>query len=320
MLLGAAALAVVVLLGVQATGFLPDFRNPFAKEQTDRSQPPLLKSIQDLSRYVAAEGNFQVVVDTQNDRRNVPDFLLNERTLFVGAGSVEAYVDFAKIGEGAVVESADGKSVEIKLPAPQFGETNLDLEKSYVFAEQRGLLNRIGDLVGNDPNRQQQVYQLAEERITAAARDSGLAARAEANTRKMLEGLLRSSATSRSPSPTSPLTPPRRSARPDDRRGGRFRCGTTRQPAQGVSGPWPWQWSAARAGRVGSRPRPRGSARGGVLVGRSGGAGRFSAKAEGSARGGVLVGRSGGAGRFSAKAEGLRPGRGAPRPRTGGGG
>ncbi|WP_433128750.1 DUF4230 domain-containing protein [Micromonospora sp. CA-240977] len=192
LLLGAAALAVVVLLGIQVTGLLPEFRNPFAKEQTDRSQPPLLKSIQDLSRYVAAEGNFQVVVDTQNDRRNVPDFLLNERTLFVGAGSVEAYVDFTKIAEGAIVQSADGKSVEIKLPAPQLGETNLDMEKSYVFAEQRGLLNRLGDLVGNDPNRQQQVYQLAEDRITAAARDSGLSARAEENTRKMLEGLLRS--------------------------------------------------------------------------------------------------------------------------------
>ena len=192
MVLGAAALAVVVLLGAQATGIFPDFRNPFAKEQTDRSQPALLKSIQDLSRYVAAEGNFQVVVDLQNDRNNVPEFLLNQRTLFVGAGSVEAYVDFAKISDGAVVVSPDGKSVEIKLPAPQLGETNLDLEKSYVFAEQRGLLNRLSDLVAGDPNRQQQVYQLAEERITAAARDSGLTARAEENTRKMLEGLLRS--------------------------------------------------------------------------------------------------------------------------------
>ncbi|MER7455758.1 DUF4230 domain-containing protein [Micromonospora sp. NPDC126480] len=190
--LGAAALVVVALLGVQATGILPDFRNPFAKEQTDRSQPPLLKSIQDLSRYVAAEGNFQVVVDLQNDRRNVPDWLLNERTLFVGAGSVEAYVDFGTISEGAIVQSADGKSVEIKLPAPQLGRTNLDLEKSYVFAEQRGLLNRIGELVDGDPNRQQEVYRLAEERITAAARDSGLTQRAEENTRKMLEGLLRS--------------------------------------------------------------------------------------------------------------------------------
>ncbi|MEV0004684.1 DUF4230 domain-containing protein [Micromonospora sp. NPDC050980] len=191
-LLGAAALVVVVLLGVQATGLLPDFRNPFAKEQTDRSQPPLLTSIRDLSRYVAAEGNFQVVVDVQNDRRNVPDFLLNERTLFVGAGRVEAYVDFAKIGDGAVVVSEDGKSVEIKLPAPQLGETDLDMDKSYVFAEERGLINRLNDLVSGDPNRQQQIYKLAEDRITAAARDSGLADRAQENTRKMLEGLLRS--------------------------------------------------------------------------------------------------------------------------------
>ncbi|MBB5829247.1 DUF4230 domain-containing protein [Micromonospora carbonacea] len=190
--LGAAAVAVVVLLGAQATNVFPDFRNPFAKEQTDRSQPPLLKSIQDLSRYVAAEGNFQVVVDLQNDRDNVPEFLLNQRTLFVGAGSVEAYVDFTKIGEGAVVVSPDGKSVEVKLPAPQLGQTNLDMEKSYVVAEQRGLLNRINDLVKGDPNRQQQVYKLAEDRITAAARDSGLTGRAQENTNKMLEGLLRS--------------------------------------------------------------------------------------------------------------------------------
>lgn len=190
--LGAVALAVVVLLGIQATGILPDFRNPFAKEQTDRSQPPLLKSIRDLSRYVAAEGNFQVVVDVQKDRRNVPDFLLNQRTLFVGAGRVEAYVDFSKIADGAVVVSDDGKSVEIKLPAPQLGETDLDMDKSYVFAEERGLINRLNDLVGGDPNRQQQVYQLAEDRIGAAARDSGLTARAQENTRKMLEGLLRS--------------------------------------------------------------------------------------------------------------------------------
>ncbi|NGM12524.1 DUF4230 domain-containing protein [Verrucosispora sioxanthis] len=190
--LGAAALAVVVLLGVQTTGLLPEFRNPFAKEQTDRTQPALLESMQDLSRYVAAEGNFQVVVDLQNDRRNVPDWLLNQRTLFVGSGSVEAYVDFTTLTEGAIVQSADGKSVEIKLPAPQLAETNLDLEKSYVFAEERGLLNRVGDLIGGDPNRQQEVYRLAEDRITAAARDSGLNARAEENTRKMLEGLLRS--------------------------------------------------------------------------------------------------------------------------------
>jgi hypothetical protein len=188
----AVVVGLIVLAGLQLTNVWPIFRNPFAEQTTDRSQPPLLKSIRDLSRYVAAEGNFQVVVDTQRNRENVPDFLLNERTLFVGAGSVEAYVEFGAIGEGALVESADGTSVEVKLPAPQLGDVDLDMDNSYVFAEERGLINRLQEIVGGDPNRQQQVYQLAEERITAAARDSGLQARAEENTRKMLEGLLRS--------------------------------------------------------------------------------------------------------------------------------
>lgn len=188
----AVGLIVALVLGVQAVGLWPNWRNPFAQEETDRSQPPLLQSIQDLSRYVAAEGNFQVVIDLQQDRKYVPDFLLNQRTLFVGAGSVEAYVDFGAIGEGAVVESADGKAVEVKLPAPQLDQADLDLERSYVFAEERGLLNRLGEVFGGDPNRQREVYALAEERITTAARDSGLAQRAEENTRKMLEGLLRS--------------------------------------------------------------------------------------------------------------------------------
>jgi hypothetical protein len=191
-LAGALAVVLVLVLGVRATGLWPSWRNPFAQESTDRSQPPLLKSIQDLSRYVAAEGNFQVVIDLQKDRKYVPDFLLNERTLFVGAGSVESYIDFARISEGGVVESADRKSVEITLPAPQLGAPNLDLENSYVFAEDRGLLNRLGEVFGSDPNRQQEVYRLAEERIAAAARDSGLGDRSQENTRKMLEGLLRS--------------------------------------------------------------------------------------------------------------------------------
>lgn len=189
---GVLAVALLAVLGLRQADLWPSWRNPFAQQETDRSQPVLLESIQDLSRYVAAEGNFQVVIDLQSNREYVPEFLLNERTLFVGAGSVEAYVDFSQLAEGAIVESADGKGVELKLPAPQLGETNLDMEQSYVFAEKRGLFNRIGDVFDNDPNRQQRVYQLAEERIAAAARDSGLGARAEVNTRKMLEGLLRS--------------------------------------------------------------------------------------------------------------------------------
>jgi hypothetical protein len=64
------------------------------------------------------------------------------------------------------------------------------MERSYVVAEERGLLNRIGDAFAGDPNKQQRVYQEAQKRITEAATASGLDQRARENTQRMLESLL----------------------------------------------------------------------------------------------------------------------------------
>jgi hypothetical protein len=191
-LMATLAVVVAIVLGMTAIGVLPHLKNPFGGRTTDRSQPALLKSIQDMSRFVAAQGNFQVIVDIQNDKKYIPDFLVNDRTLFVAAGSVEAYVDFGSIGQGAIQESADHKTVQIKLPAPQLNKPSLDHDKSYVFAQQKGVLNHLGDVFNNDPNKLQQLYQLGEQKITDAAKDSELTQRAEENTRKMLDGMLRS--------------------------------------------------------------------------------------------------------------------------------
>jgi len=184
------ALMVALCLGLRALNVLPSFDNPFSDRTTDRSQPVLLHSMRDLSRYVAADGTFQVIVDLQEDKENIPDFLVNQRTLFVGSGSVEAYVDFSSLAEGAVTVDGDENSVEIRLPAPQLSTAALDMERSYVVAEERGLLNRIGDAFRSDPGRQQRVYQEAQRRITEAARTSELDQRARENTRKMLASLL----------------------------------------------------------------------------------------------------------------------------------
>ena len=45
------------------------------------------------------------------------------------------------------------------------------------------------DAFRSDPDQQQRVYQLAQQRITEAARSSGLDDRAKANTEKMLQSL-----------------------------------------------------------------------------------------------------------------------------------
>lgn len=183
------ALIVAACLGLRAANVLPTFDNPFADKTTDRSQPVLLESMRDLSRYVAADGTFQVIVDLQENKENVPDFLLNQRTLFVGSGTVETYVDFSQLAEDALTVDEENKTVTIELPAPQQSQAALDMTKSYVVAEERGLLNRIGDAFKDDPNQQQRVYQLAQQRITEAATASGLDQRARDNTQKMLQSL-----------------------------------------------------------------------------------------------------------------------------------
>jgi hypothetical protein len=149
-----------------------------------------LQSIQDLSRYEAAAGNFQVVIDLEKDARFLPSVVRGQRTLFVAAGTVSSYVDFGQIGDGAVEVSNDRRSVAITLPAPALDKTNLDSERSYVFAQQRGILDRIGSLFSGNTSNQQQLYVMAEQKIQTAAKDSGLIERAEKNTRAMLVGML----------------------------------------------------------------------------------------------------------------------------------
>jgi hypothetical protein len=189
----AVVLAIVALiLAGRSLDWFPTLTNPFGSTTVDRSQPAVLESVQDLSRYQAATGNFQVVVDVEKDAKFLPSAVKGERTLFVAAGSVDVYVDFAGISGDALKVSADRRSVEVRLPRPGLERPNLDHDRSYVFARQSGVLDKLQSLAGGDTNREQQLYQLAEKKLADAAVASDLTARAEQNTRAMLEGLFRS--------------------------------------------------------------------------------------------------------------------------------
>jgi hypothetical protein len=186
------AMAVVaIVLGVQAFHLIPDSLNPFAEKTKDRSGPVLLQSIRNLSRYEAASGNFQVIVDLEKDAKFLPGAIRGERTLFVGNGSVDAYVDFSKIGSGAVTVDKNRTTATIRLPRAQLEPTNLNPSRSYVFASRRGLTNRIGDFFDDTPGDQQQLNVLAAQKIQTAATESGLRDRADQNTKLMLENMLK---------------------------------------------------------------------------------------------------------------------------------
>jgi hypothetical protein len=191
-LAGLIALILVVGVGAKITGLWPDIHNPFQKKTEDKSQPTLLLSIQDLSRFEAATGNFQVIIDQKDTIKYVPDFIYSNRVLFVAAGSVDAYVDFSNISEGDIKADPDTKSVEVHLPAPQLEDVNLDQDNTYVYDASEGLGNKVKDFFSGDANKMQKFYQLGEDRIAQAAQDSDLRQRAGDNTKKMLEQLLRS--------------------------------------------------------------------------------------------------------------------------------
>jgi len=182
--------AVLVPVGMKVADWLPG--NPFGQDVVDRSTTPLLLALEDLDEYHAATGTFQVVVDRETDTRYVPSVISGERTQLLATGTADAYVDFAALDEGAVALSADGTTATIELPAPQLDEVRIDREESRVLDRDRGLVERIGDAVGEDPVDDSELYALAEDELAAAAARSDLRERAETNTRSMLTGLGRS--------------------------------------------------------------------------------------------------------------------------------
>ncbi|MFD3542641.1 DUF4230 domain-containing protein [Streptomyces sp. NPDC058662] len=189
-----AALVVVAALLVLAGRFLtvPGLDGLFGTRTHDRTGPAVLKSLRDMSRFEGAAGDYQVVVDLEHDAPFLPDAVRGTRTLYVGAGTVSAYVELGGLDERAVTVDADRTEAVLRLPRATLGAPALDPGRSYAVSKQRGLLDRLGDLFSGNPAGEQAVQKLAVERIGGAARESGLTERAERNTTLMLEGLLRS--------------------------------------------------------------------------------------------------------------------------------
>lgn len=189
---GIVAVGLVVLVGADAFG-----HSLFPWRYVGQDRPAVLKSIQDISGYHAAVGNFEVVLDVDEDVLEefewipvvgaaiaaLPDAVAG-RTLFVASGTVDAYIDLSDFSNDDLKLSEDGSSVEITLPEPQLAKPNLDPELSYVFTQERGILARIADAV--ETPEQAKYYQLAEAKLTDAAEGSELRERARENTEAML--------------------------------------------------------------------------------------------------------------------------------------
>ncbi len=188
--------ALVLFVAVSSLGGLrlwPSFPNPFATRQVDRSQPVLLKAIEDLEVFKAASGNFQVVVDLEEGSRGIPLIIKGQRTLFVAGGSVDAEVDFSTLGEGAIKVSGDGKRAD---DHPAEGPAHPGPGRP---GAEPGVLQGAGPARPPRLGAVRQPDQRARALPARPGQDAGrgrlratCGARAEQNTRAMLESMLRS--------------------------------------------------------------------------------------------------------------------------------
>ena len=182
-------IALLVALVGRVTDLLPSWDNPLQQKTVDRSTPPLLLALSDLNEYHAATGSFQVVIDRERDTQFVPSAISGERVTFLATGSVDAYVDFADLGADQVDVSRDRRSATITLPPARLGQVTIDPDASRVLDRDRGALDRIGDVFAEDPSVEGEFYSIGERKLMAAAEQSDLLRRAEANTRQMLTAL-----------------------------------------------------------------------------------------------------------------------------------
>lgn len=171
---------------------LLDDLNPFTTSEVDHSTEPVLLGMRDLARFVAADAEYEVLVDLEQDVRYLPGWLAGSRLALVVNGSVESYVDFSDLDPGAIEVSDDGTAVTVTVPAPQLADPRVDLAASHALSEDRGLVDRVGDLFDSNTDVRQEALAQGADKIATAAEESGLTERARENTTKTLEVLVRS--------------------------------------------------------------------------------------------------------------------------------
>lgn len=180
---------LVALVSFGLPRLVGSLSNPFTQRTVDRSGPALLQSLSNLSRYEAASGRFDVVIDLEKDAKWMPAALRGERTTYLAHGTVSAGVDLAGLDASRIVIDPTAKSVSITVPHAQLGQVHIDTAQSKVIAHRRGLLDRVGQALGDAPATAPELTLTAERSLRAAATQSDVRSLAERNTTTMLTHL-----------------------------------------------------------------------------------------------------------------------------------
>jgi hypothetical protein len=190
--LAAAVVLLVAALVVGAAALLWNsgfgLGDIFGTTTIDRSAPVLVQRLHDRAEFRGASGTFSATVDLETKHGPVPTFIAGSHTVYTGVGDVDATVSLRHLSPAAT--RPDGTLV-LTLPHATLGAARLDPRLSRVNSRDRGILDRAGGIFSDSPTSDRGVERVAVRRIERAAAASGLRAKAERNTARMVGDLAR---------------------------------------------------------------------------------------------------------------------------------
>lgn len=154
---------------------------PTATPQVDVG-PIVLHRVRDLSELTTTQFGMQTVV-TASRGRNLGPFQFDTRLLYVAYGEVRAGIDLSLLGPADVVV-ADNHTVSMLLPPPQILNSSIDVNRSYVYDFQQGLLSPEASDLQSEAERQ------ALDQIIAGACQTDILQQANRRAELAITGLL----------------------------------------------------------------------------------------------------------------------------------
>ena len=154
------------LLGVgKILGFIGDLFN-FDTTPVIHPTDTVLTLVQREAVLVTARYNFEKVIPVEFAQHL--GGISGEKLLYIGVGYVNAGVDLGNVDEGAIAN--DGINLTITLPPAHLTDCVLDVQKSYVYDRDVGIINFLYDAFYDEPD----LRTIAESEAIRAFRESAI--------------------------------------------------------------------------------------------------------------------------------------------------
>lgn len=190
------ALAVLTL-AVLFAGALGTLRDALlGEDQSPAAGDSTLLEIRRTAELRAATGSYSVPVYYGYDQdkgvlsKIVPDVIDKNSGVAIYQGSIDAMIDLKALQERNIQADKAAGTLTITVPAPVLSQPRVDLTKSRIVAQQRGIGTRVNDFFAGAPLEQRQALdEAAVLALQQAAAESGLEATARENGRDFLTAL-----------------------------------------------------------------------------------------------------------------------------------